>query len=153
MRNFTLSVLGFVIISIGVGSCSKKNTPGPVVDYYTFSGLHGKWALSHFTDPKGSQLELDTLIFADNFTYALIRVSDTVDKGFFKVGYGIRVNGFGHKQAYDSIALNTAYLTQAAIYPKVLYYRQTTLDTLSISTWYRDSASSQSVAFYTRIDQ
>jgi hypothetical protein len=151
MRKYIYFVFLAVIVAVTALSCSKTAVPGPIVDYWTYGGITGKWAFEKGTDPSAADPMFDTLLFEQNFTYALITLQDTADRGTFTVGYSEAVNGFGNRQGYDSLGLKTVYLTQAATYPKVLYFKQTSLDTISISTRYKDSAQNQAITYYTRV--
>lgn len=145
-----VSMIMFFIGTI-ISSCSKSAAPGPVIDWWNFSAINGKWAFGEMSNHSADHPLIDTLIFNESNTYSLITGKDTVDKGAFIVGYGESINGFGKLQAYDSVSLKTDYITQTAVYPSVLYFKQTVLDTLSISTYYKDSAKNKVIAYYIRV--
>lgn len=145
-----------VVFSFLFVACVKDNRPAPIIDYRQINSFVGKWMFTSTTDIKTGDNsstgypEFDTLIFNADLSYSIIDHKDTIDMGAFSMGYGQTINALGKMQSYDSVLLQTAYITQAAVYPAFLYFKQSSLDTLSFSSYYKDSTKNKTISYYVR---
>jgi|GEM_PF-1516152 len=150
--------LFFSILIVFTIACSKDHQgpklmkPLPLI----VPDITGKWAfhssvgINLSSDAINSSLLADTLIFSADLEYIIIKNRDTVNQGIYSVGSRDALNGYGKKQAYDSIGFKSnAYLADP-VYPLTIYYMENR-DTLSCSAlYYRDSSKERQFVNYVR---